>query len=105
MRKKFIKLFVVFQKEEDSGRWTAECKELGTASFGNTIEEAIANIEEAICLHIEGLYEVGELERFFHENNINVYSKRMPLVNVEAPTTPFTFIQPQYYPLQHARTC
>jgi len=38
----YIKLSVIFHKEDD-GRWTAECKELGTASFGNTIEEAQTN--------------------------------------------------------------
>ncbi len=34
---------------------------LGCHSFGNTVEEARTNIEEAIALHIECMREDGEL--------------------------------------------
>ena len=104
LTKAYIKLSVIFHKEDD-GRWTAECKESGTASFGNTIEEAQTNIEEAICLHLEGLYEVGELERFFRENNITFHSRRPRTTTVDAPTTSGTFVRPQYYPLQQLGVC
>jgi len=41
----------VIHKEDDL--YVAECPEVGTASQGNTIEEAIANLKEATELYLE----------------------------------------------------
>lgn len=41
----------VLHKEEDM--YVAQCPEVGTASQGNTIEEAIANLREATELYLE----------------------------------------------------
>ena len=41
----------VIQKEEDM--YVAKCAEVGTASQGATIEEAIANLKEATELYLE----------------------------------------------------
>ncbi|MEA2039402.1 MAG: type II toxin-antitoxin system HicB family antitoxin [Thermodesulfobacteriota bacterium] len=41
----------VIHKEEDL--YVAECPEVGTASQGKTIEEAIKNIQEATELYLE----------------------------------------------------
>ena len=76
----YLLLTIIFQ-EEDDGRWTAECKELDTASFGNTIEGSRQNIEEAICLHLNTLKDVGELDRFLKENNIKI-SKTKPKIKI-----------------------
>ena len=48
------------------------CRELGTASCGDTITEAFDNLREAIELNIEGMEEVGELERTLREHNIRI---------------------------------
>jgi len=40
--------------EEDV--YVAECPEVGTASQGETIEEAIANLKEATELYLDELY-------------------------------------------------
>ena len=50
----------VLHKEEDW--YVAECPEVGTASQGHTIEEAIANLREATELYLEEfpLPEVGQ---------------------------------------------
>jgi len=42
---------VVLRKEDDL--YVAECPEVGTASQGHTIEEAIANLKEATELYLE----------------------------------------------------
>ena len=90
--KKHIQLTIILQKEND-GRWTAECQELGTATFGYSIEDAQNKIEEAICLHVEGLQETGELERFFRENGIIIRTQKPPKsIKVDAPTAPYTFV-------------
>lgn len=44
--------------------WSVECDELGTASYGNTADEAFLNIKEALSLHIETLIDVGEPVEF-----------------------------------------
>ena len=58
--------------EEEDGQFASHCRELGTASCGDTIAEALDNLGEAIELNIEGLQEVGELERTLQERNIRV---------------------------------
>ena len=58
--------------EEEDGQFASYCRELGTASCGDTITEALENLREAIEINIEGLEEVGELERTLRERNIKV---------------------------------
>jgi len=41
----------IIQKEEDM--YVAKCPEVGTASQGKTIEEALANLKEATELYLE----------------------------------------------------
>ncbi|MGH2493900.1 MAG: type II toxin-antitoxin system HicB family antitoxin [Ktedonobacteraceae bacterium] len=50
----------VLYKEDDL--YIAECPEVGTASQGHTIEEAVANLKEATELYLEEipLREVGK---------------------------------------------
>lgn len=44
-------LSAVVHKEEDM--YVAKCPEVGTASQGSTIEEAVANLKEATELYLE----------------------------------------------------
>jgi len=69
----FIILTEIFGRENDV--WTAKCKELGTATFGATFEEAQRNLSEAIGLHLNTLEDVGECDKFLRANGIRVYSK------------------------------
>ena len=65
-------IFLTGFAEEEDGQYASYCPELGTASCGDTITEALDNLREAIELNIEGLEEVGELERTLRERNIRV---------------------------------
>ena len=58
--------------EAENDQFVSYCRELGTASCGDTISEALDNLAEAIELNIEGLAEVGELERTLRERNIRI---------------------------------
>ena len=49
----FIVLTEIVEKEDD--QFVSTCPELGTASCGDTIEEAFANLEEAIEVHLSAL--------------------------------------------------
>ena len=48
----------ILHKEEDM--YVAECPEVGTASQGETIEEAVANLKEATELYLEEFPAKGE---------------------------------------------
>ena len=58
--------------EEEGEQFVSYCLELGTASCGDTIEEALHNLEEAIEVHLNALEETGEWERVFREKNITI---------------------------------
>ena len=88
----FIIITCIFEKEGE--RWTALCKELGTATFADTFEEAQKRLIEAVELHLSTLEEVGECRRFFHEHKIKVHraepSERE--TTVKTPINPNVFV-------------
>ncbi|MBI1319602.1 MAG: hypothetical protein GC168_11745 [Candidatus Hydrogenedens sp.] len=61
----YIQLTLLIDKEE--GGYAARCKELGTTSCGDSVEEAADNLRDAIVLHLNTLEELGEREAFFRE--------------------------------------
>jgi predicted RNase H-like HicB family nuclease len=67
----YVALTMIFKREEDV--WTAECKELGTATFGESFEEARDNLKEAVTLQLDTLEKLGERKRFFEEHGIEVF--------------------------------
>ena len=58
--------------EREGAQFVAHCPALGIASCGDTIEEAFANIHEAILLHLDVLEELGDRDRVFRERGIEV---------------------------------
>ncbi len=60
---------------EEDGQFVSVCQELGTASCGDTPEDALANLQEAVNLHLAGLDEVGSTERVFRERGIVVHEE------------------------------
>ena len=72
--KRYIILTVLLRRDEK--RWTAECVELGTAAFGDTLEEAQEAIDDLIELHLSGLEEHGERSHFFSQHGIEVHSSQ-----------------------------
>jgi len=70
----YIRVTLKFIKEER--RWTAYCVELGTATFGRSIQEANERIKEAVLLHLNTLEDVGECERFLKECGVKFYQHK-----------------------------
>jgi predicted RNase H-like HicB family nuclease len=70
----YIAVTLKFVKE--GKRWTAYCVELGTATFGRSIQEANERIREAVLLHLNTLEDVGECERFLKEHGVKFYQQR-----------------------------
>ena len=49
-----MKLNVVVSRTEDSDLYVAQCVEVDVASQGMTVDEALANVQEALELYFEG---------------------------------------------------
>ena len=50
---------VVWKEKEG---YVSKCPELGTASCGDTFDEAVANLREAVELYLENARELGIIE-------------------------------------------
>jgi len=68
-----IVLTLVFEQEGDV--WTGQCKELGTAAFGDTIEEARDILSNLVTLHLNSLEELGQCEEFLKERNVAILTE------------------------------
>ena len=61
---------LTFVVEEDGDQYASYCTELGTASCGDSHDEALRNIEEAVLLDVETLLETGQLDQFLKARGI-----------------------------------
>ncbi len=84
---------LTYRFDKEGRRYNAYCEELGTATFGRSLNEAKARLQEAILLHLNTLEDLGEREKFFHENNIKFLKSRPRTVNMRIPTKGDFFIQ------------
>jgi predicted RNase H-like HicB family nuclease len=71
-------ILVKVEIRQEDGQYAAYCPDLGTASCGDTIEEASKNMEEAVLVHLSALEELGEREDFFRRHNIKFHYKDDP---------------------------
>ena len=58
--------------EKEGDQYVSYCQELGTSSCGDTAEEALENLGDAIKVHVSALVETGEFARVFRERNIRI---------------------------------
>jgi predicted RNase H-like HicB family nuclease len=95
-RREYVVLTIVFYREEGDSRWLAECRKLGTASYGDTLEEARERIIEAVELHLNTLERYGERGRFFRERGIKTKSEAVEAneSEINAPLDPAMYSQP-----------
>src|SRR5262245_2282492 len=56
--------------EDDEGGFVVTCPELAIASQGETIDEALKNIQEAIAVFLEGLQALGDLQRYLVDRGL-----------------------------------
>ena len=66
----------------DEVAYWSRCPELGVASCGDTIEEALDNLGEALELQLLALADIGRLERDFQENGLAVKTGPRPTESV-----------------------
>lgn len=89
----YVTLTYVFARE--GRRWTAHCRELGTATFGRSLTEAEKRLTEAVCLNLNILEDVGERKRFFREHNIKFNQVRPHRdITISTPVDKDVFVRP-----------
>ena len=64
--------------EPETGGYNAYCIELGVATCDDTADQALDQLEDAIAVYLEGLVELGQLERKFAEKNIQIHAAPLP---------------------------
>ena len=72
--------------EEEGSQFVSFCVELGTASCGDTVQEAYESLQEAIWVHLNELEETGERDRVFQERNITILPPSIAEATPAAPT-------------------
>lgn len=91
----YIRLTFIYR--ELKNRWTGECTELGTATFGNSLEDIKEKLEEAVLCHLNTLEDLGERKRFFKKHGIKIFYRKPKETKVAvcAPYDPRIFVQPR----------
>lgn len=74
--------------EKEGDQFVAYCRELGTSSCGDTIDEAFKNLGDAIEVHINALAETGELPSALRKANIRIDVGETPLDELLVHVTP-----------------
>ena len=58
--------------EREGNQFVSLCPELGVASCGDTAEDALDMLEDALQVYIEDLLDIGNLDRVFLEKGVNI---------------------------------
>ncbi|MBM2832175.1 MAG: hypothetical protein HW414_1227 [Dehalococcoidia bacterium] len=79
----YIAVDVVVTKE--GNQYSAWCPDLDIASCGDTPEDAIENLRDAMDLYLSALEEEGEREKVFEDKGIRI-------VHADEPVVPTSFV-------------
>ena len=71
--------------------FVSRCRELGVASCGDTLGEAIEAVKDATITYLSALDELGERARVFAEKGIKVSRNKPREVHVESDLPPNSF--------------
>lgn len=63
---------VTLQVEREDDQYVSLCPELDIASYGDTVEEALAHLGNAVSLYLTTIEEDGEREHVFRERGIEI---------------------------------
>ncbi len=63
---------LTFDLEQEGNQWTATCLELGTSTFGDTINEAKNELQEAVILQLDEMERLGFIDDYLEENRVQV---------------------------------
>ncbi|MDQ3702146.1 MAG: hypothetical protein M3442_14690 [Chloroflexota bacterium] len=98
---RFIVLTLEFRQED--GQWLGRCRELGTSTFADTLDQVREELADLVMLHLSGLDDTEETERVFQDRGIRLYSAPPPpSVEAQVPAAlgGGAFIQASILPLR-----
>ena len=79
----YIDLDVVVRKEND--QYSSWCPDLDIASCGDSLDDAVRNLGDAVELYLNALEEEREREKVFREKGIRI-------VGIDEPVVPRSFV-------------
>lgn len=66
--KEVMPLTVEFK--DQASQWLAECLELGTATYAETLEEVRREIRESVTLQLNSVEELGFMDEYLRRHNV-----------------------------------
>jgi len=74
--------------EKEDNHFVSTCVELGVASCGDSVEEALDNLGDALKVHLNALEELGIIDQVFSEKGIEVKRDTSLSVKVSVSVPP-----------------
>ena len=71
-RQALLTFLVSREADPETGQFEAYCEELGTASCGDSLADALRMIREACTLEIETVQDLGELDPYLDRHHVAV---------------------------------
>ena len=88
----YVILTGVIEPEEEGG-FTAVCPELGVASCGDTVEEALDMLGEAIDVQLEDLQDLGQLDGVLRGSSVKKHHGDVASGPVSITVQPETIVR------------
>ena len=63
---------LTFDLEREGEQWTGTCLELGTSTFGDTLDEVRKELQEAVTLQLNEAERLGFIADYLEENRVPV---------------------------------
>ncbi len=99
---------VTLEIHREQNQWLGRCVELGTATFGDSVDEVAEELADLVALHLNGLEDAGELERFFANHDITMYRDHIPQTVARTVTISdepaFTQLRPMLIDASHGHS-
>lgn len=85
-----------FRAYREDDQWVSECRELDTASCGDTVDEAFDALLDATLVYLQTLEEIGELAHVLKERNVEVVpgAPEDDIEQVSIPARPNEIVSP-----------
>jgi predicted RNA binding protein YcfA (HicA-like mRNA interferase family)/predicted RNase H-like HicB family nuclease len=83
---------LTLEVHREGRQFVSRCRELGTASCGDTLDEAFENIKDATIEYLNAIEQLGERPRIFREKGIKTRKKPPSVVRQEYELAPGAFV-------------
>ena len=87
-------LVLTLTVSKEGKHYVSQCQELGTASFGDSFDEALENVIDATREYLDAIERLGERRRIFRERGISVRRAPPRRVRQEFDIAPGAFVGP-----------